>query len=260
MKFAKYHGLGNDFIIIESGNFNHSQTAINLCDRHIGVGADGLIIVKSEPLTMIFYNMDGTEGTMCGNGLRCFGQYCLDNKIVTSDNLAVKTKSGMKHLTYLQKGLWKSDLGEPSFDPKLMDIQTPLADFLNQPIMGFRVSAVFTGTTHAVVFVLNVDSEQVTEMGEKFSEHPLFLAQTNVNFVQVIDRMNFKVRTYERGVGWTLACGTGAAASFIIGRLKDYCGDQVNIHFLLGKLYLEIDELEHIYLTGPAEKICTGEF
>jgi diaminopimelate epimerase len=260
MKFAKYHGLGNDFIIMKSGNYDYSQVAINLCDRHIGVGADGLIVVYQEPLTMRFFNMDGSEGTMCGNGLRCFGEYCYQNKLVSSDSFDVYTKAGVKSLERIADGLWKSNLGKPSYSSDLMDIKTPQSDFLNQSIMGMRVSAVHTGTTHIVTFVLNIDSEQVLEMGPKLSEYPLFSKQANINFVQVMDRNHFKIRTYERGVGWTLACGTGAAASFIIGKSKDYCADKVKIQVLLGEMLLEQNEQEEILLTAPAEKICEGEF
>ncbi|MGD9605365.1 MAG: diaminopimelate epimerase [Bacilli bacterium] len=260
MKFAKYHGLGNDFIVIEEGPYNYARLAIDLCDRHIGVGADGLIVVAKNPLVMLFYNMDGTEGTMCGNGLRCFGQYCIDNQIVAGPEIFVRTKAGMRSLQYLGNNLWRSGLGKPSFDPKIMNIATNENEFLNEPLLGVRVSAVFTGTTHAVVFVLNIDSIQVNELGEKIATHPLFREQTNVDFVQVVDRSNFIVRTYERGVGWTLACGTGAAASFIVGHKKDYCGDEVSVHFALGHLLVQINKEDEIYLTGPATKIFTGDY
>ncbi|HOH18686.1 MAG TPA: diaminopimelate epimerase, partial [Bacilli bacterium] len=260
MKFAKYHGLGNDFIIIEDGPYDYSQLAVDLCDRHIGVGADGLIIVNREPLVMGFYNMDGSEGTMCGNGLRCFAQYCMDNGIVTADEFIVRTKAGLRKMQYLGNNLWQTSLGKPEFDPKLMDIATKAPQFINEPMLGVRVSAVFTGTTHAVVFVLNINSAEVSDLGERISNHSLFLKQTNVNFVQVLDRMNFSVRTYERGVGWTLACGTGAAAGFVMGHLKDYCDDAVNIHFALGHLHVQQTENGELLLTGPAEKICTGDF
>ena len=260
MKFSKYHGLGNDFIIIEEGPYDYANLALDICDRHIGVGADGLIVVNADPLVMTFYNMDGTEGTMCGNGLRCFGQYCMDNHLVTKTQFEVRTKSGMKSLQYLGDNIWQSRLGIPNFDPKIMNIATNEPQFINEPLLGMRVSAVFTGTTHVVVFVLNINSEQVLELGEKICNHPIFQSQTNVNFVQVVDRMNFIVRTYERGVGWTLACGTGAAASFVIGRLKDYCGNEVNIQFALGHVRVKQDENQEIILIGPAQKICFGEY
>lgn len=260
MKFNKYHGLGNDFIIVEEQPLDYSELAKKICDRHIGVGADGLIIVKKNPLTMLFYNADGSEGTMCGNGLRCFGKYCQDHKVGSGPLLEVQTLAGPKTVEFLKDNLFKTNLGKPIFDPEIMQIHTTEREFLNQPLFGVRVSAVFTGAIHAVVFVLNADSVQVQELGQRISNHPIFGDRANVDFVQVIDRGNFSVRTYERGVGWTMACGTCAAASFIIGKSKGYCDDEVTVSFPLGKVFIQGNEDGEIFLTGPAEKICSGDF
>jgi len=260
MKFHKYHGLGNDFIIVEEQPLDYSELAKKICDRHLGIGADGLIIVKKNPLTMLFYNADGSEGTMCGNGLRCFGKYCKDQSVAPGPVLAVNTLAGLKTVEFLDGDLYKTNLGKPIFDPEIMGIHTTDREFLNQPLFGVRISAVFTGAIHAVVFVLNVDSVQVQELGERISNHPIFGDRANVDFVQVVDRDNFLVRTFERGVGWTLACGTGAAASFVIGKAKGYCDDEVSVSFPLGKVFVRSNQNGEILLTGPAEKICSGEF
>ncbi len=260
MKFNKYHGLGNDFIIVEEQTLDYSELAKKVCDRHIGVGADGLIIVKKDPLTMLFYNADGSEGTMCGNGLRCFGKYCKDHKVALGPLLEVQTLAGIKTVEFLKDDLYKTNLGKPVFDSEIMQIHNTESKFLNQPLFGVRVSAVFTGAIHAVVFVLNVDSVQVQELGERISNHPIFGDRANVDFVQVIDRENFLVRTYERGVGWTMACGTGAAASFVIGKNKGYCDEEVTVSFPLGKVLVQSHADGEILLTGPAKKICSGDF
>lgn len=260
VNFNKYHGCGNDFIIIDyQEGLDFSDFAKKVCHRYIGIGADGLIVVKKDPLEMIFYNQDGSRGTMCGNGIRCFGKYCLENKIVTNNEFAVQTLAGVMLLTTDKKNI-KVNMGVPSYSTEKLQMNVTTPSFVHQYLYNYMVSAVFIGTIHVVVFVDDLEEIIKTDLGAKICYDPIFKDHANVDFVEVVDRNNFKVRTYERGVGWTLACGTGASASFVIGHLDNKCDGHVNIHFPYGVLYIEKDLDNNIFMSGGAEKICSGVY
>lgn len=259
VKFSKYHGLGNDFIIVDDYDekFNYSILAKAVCNRNTGIGADGLIAVLKDPLAMIYYNQDGSEGTMCGNGLRCFSKYVTDNKIVTEDKFNVYTYAGKYHVEMV-KNLVKVEFPKVSLDPKRIDIDTDLPEFLNQKVMDSTCYAAFSGVSHLVVFV--EDFKSIDEAYAKaLHEHPLFKSKINVNFVKIIKRNIINILTYERGVGYTLACGTGAVASFKICRMLELVDPLVTVKYQVGDLTLEeVDD--RIFFTGPAIKIASGVF
>lgn len=258
IKFSKYHGLGNDFIIVDyQEHIDYHLFAKKVCNRQLGIGADGLIVCKLQPLEMLFYNQDGSRGTMCGNGMRCFGKYLLDKRYIKKSNFLVQTLAGKIKVTINDDRI-SVNMGKPIFTTKDLKINTNLDVFLNQELLGVRVSSVFIGTIHTVVFVEDLKTVLNNDLGYRICHHPIFAVQTNVNFVEVKDNQNFKVRTYERGVGWTLACGSGACASFIIGKLENKCQDNVFVNFVNG--YLQIQEIEDgsILMCGPAVKVASG--
>jgi len=258
IKFSKYHGCGNDFIIIdENEELDYQILAPKICNRYIGIGADGLIVVKKKKLEMLFYNNDGSISTMCGNGIRCFAKYCLDNNIVNEKNFDVITKAGLINIEEVSPDKYLVNIGKPSFKTSDLKMNTNLSSYLKQNLFNTEVSSVLIGTVHTVVFVERLEEVIKTDLGEKICNAEVFTDKTNVNFVEVIDKDNFKVRTYERGVGWTHACGTGACASFIIGSLENKCNNEVNIHFKYGSLKISKRD-EDIYMCGPAVKIASG--
>lgn len=259
VKFSKYHGLGNDFIIVDDyeEEFDYSHLARAICNRNTGIGADGLIAVLKDPLAMIYYNQDGSVGSMCGNGLRCFSKYVTDKKIVTEDKFNVYTYAG-KYPVEMVKDLVKVEFPNISLDPKMIDIDTDLPEFLNKKVMDSICYAVFSGVSHLVVFV--EDFKDIKESYAKaLHEHPLFKSKINVNFVKIIERNLINILTYERGVGYTLACGTGSVASFKICRMLDLVDPLITVKYQVGDLILEeVDD--RIFFTGPAIKIASGVF
>ncbi len=263
MKFCKYHGCGNDFIITDyvEGE-NYSALAQKWCDRKTGIGADGFIAVKKNPLEMVFYNMDGSRAPMCGNGIRCFAAYCVRKKIISLDEFDVKTLAGVMKIKITDKRDFsvQVDMGSPVFDNKVFaaaDDKNYFGRVIDVAGRSIKIYSMFMGTVHTVVFV--DDSSDVTSSyADAICNHKLFTQKTNVNFVKVIDRTNFEVVTYERGVGWTCACGTGACAAFVAGGMLGLCDDYVNVRLKYGTLKIEKKD-KNIFMTGPASFVFEGQ-
>lgn len=264
--YSKYHGCGNDFII---GRFdeeiNYSDFSKKVCNRHTGIGADGLLIAKvsdDKALEMIFYNADGSRAPMCGNGIRCFAYFCLKEKIIDVNEFEINTLAGKMAIKVLSKEPFRSivNLGKPIFDSKTLDINTSKEVFLDEMIMvngwQIKVDAVFMATHHLVVIVENLEEVIKSDLGERLSENRLFTTGINVNFVQIINREKIIMKTYERGVGWTLACGTGASASFVILNKKDLCGEKVAVQLELGELTISYNNNKEVLMEGPA--VCVA--
>lgn len=262
MNISKYDGLGNTFAITKYiHNKDFKNLAIKVCNDS-QFNTDGLIIVKENPLEMLFYNRDGTSAPMCGNGIRAFSLYLKDKQIIpnTLNNFNVKTKAGIMKVEVVQNKpfLCKVNMGKPVFNHnilKLKDTGPLISRKLSINNKEIDISIVFMGTIHTVVFVKNATEMVGNVLGEKICNHPLFLEKTNVNFVSVNSKEEIVVRTYERGVGYTKACGTGCAASFVIGKLL--CNLNKQIIVLLQEGYLILEELgekgeEEIFMTGPA--------
>ncbi|MGL6064405.1 MAG: diaminopimelate epimerase [Fusobacteriaceae bacterium] len=269
MKFEKYHGLGNDFIIIKEQDIlgeNYNQLALEICERKTGLGADGLIISSEKDGIpwMKFYNSDGTEDTMCGNGIRCFSYFLRTHKIVKKDNFLVYTGSGIKDISVFENnGSFFSvvNMGEASFHPK--DVPTTTKDEIYNKIKiidnkEYRFSALSTGTPHVVVFVEKVSDELAIKLGPLFNDNTIFPEEASINFAEIIDRKNIKILTYERGVGLTLACGTGSCASVVLGVRLGLLDNEVLVAHKLGNLKIEIKE--SIFMTGPAIRVGYGEY
>lgn len=246
MKFEKYHGLGNDFLITEDLSIvGNSELIKSVCNRYTGIGSDGLIIVKKDPLEMIFYNQDGTRGEMCGNGIRCFSYYCYNHNLVDSNNFECHTLDGVKHLEI------KSD--SPFIVKVKMGEMIDKIESINIEFNGkqYLVYSLNFGVPHAVIYT----TEEITEeLGKYISNHPYFVNKTNVNFVNIIDENNIKIITSERGVGFTKACGTGSCSSVVVSKKLGLVKNEVFVHQALGKLLITIED-NNIYMEGPSKKV-----
>ena len=266
IKFQKYHACGNNFIIIEDQNLTYDEyqkLAIKMCNYNTGIGADGLIIVKTNPLEMVFYNQDGTRGKMCGNGVRCFGKYVLDNIYPDKEKLLIQTLAGEITIDVINKDpiLFRVDMGKPSFDKKTIGMyeEYRLEETIVFENKQYQIYNLFMGVTHTVVFVDNIEKTFQTKLGEYICYHPMFVDRTNVDFVEIISRNEIKMKTYERGVGWTLACGTGSCAALVIGNKYNLLDDSIRVNFEIEQIRLE-KQNENIILFAKAERICKGEY
>lgn len=263
LHFSKYHGCGNDFVVIDyKEGTNYSDLAIKLCNRKIAVGADGLVVVKLDPLEMIFYNADGSRAPMCGNGIRCFARYVYEHKIVNSNVFDVLTLAGVMKIEIVdtKNFLVKVNMGSPIFTNESIKASDNLSYFGRDiTIDGINVKfySLFMGTIHTVVFVDKLDEIIKTNVGQNLCNHPLFKEKTNVNFAQKIDDNNFLIKTYERGVGWTCACGTGVCATYVVAKKLGLCKDYLNGHIEYGMLHIEGND--NIFMTGPATKVFESE-
>jgi len=263
--FAKYHGLGNDFVVVdydEVDTFNLEKLAKSLCDRHTGIGADGLIIVKLRPLEMLFYNSDGSTAKMCGNGIRCLAHYLYTSGLDASE-FKVKTEAGniQVEITGEEPFFAKVNMGNPDFTPANIPVITDKPEFILQTVnvdgKEIVLSSVFMGTVHTVVFVDDIEVVDVEKIGKSISNLSVFPDYTNVNFVQIIDDNTLCVCTYERGAGPTLACGTGCCAAAVVANKLGYTGTEVKVELALGCLEVEITT-EGICLLGPAVRVYDG--
>lgn len=260
IKFSKYHGLGNDFILTRyMEGINIPEFVQACCDRHTGIGADGMIFVKDNPLEMIYYNQDGSRAPMCGNGIRCFASYCFDEGICTDEILPIQTLAGQKVVKRISTSPFEVcvDMEKPIFSNEKIDVDYG-ENVWKRNVCGVDTYSLFMATTHTVVFVDDAFDKKNIELGKMICHDPLFKKQTNVNFVQVIDSGHIVVMTYERGCGITLACGTGACASVVVAHRLHLVNEICDVKLKIGHLKIEIED--HVYMTGPAKKICEGEY
>lgn len=267
--FSKYHGCGNDFIILTeeaASGRSYPELAKQICHRALGIGADGLIIVKQNPLEMVYYNSDGSRAPMCGNGIRCFAKYCFDEGICKEDEYFVETLAGTMGVRIVEQEpfLVEIKMGKPNFEPESCKIETDEGDFLKKKLQLkdqiIEVSSCFMGTIHTVVWVEQLEDVNLEKLGEVISNHPIYTEKTNVNMVQIIDRKTLKLMTYERGAGMTYACGTGACASVVIGALEGKCEKEADVILPYGKLHIVQKQDDEVMMTGPAVKIGQGCF
>ncbi|PKK99237.1 MAG: diaminopimelate epimerase [Tenericutes bacterium HGW-Tenericutes-2] len=264
MKFQKYHGTGNDFIMVSFIPSNPEELAKNICDRHFGIGADGLIYPSESSVADIkfnYYNSDGSIAPMCGNGMRCFVQYLLDNQMINKHSFNVETLAGIIHVEYNPESkLIKINLGKPIFKLEEPNVSTPIHEFKQQALsISGNIIKFYTinmGTLHTVLYVTpNMD---IKSIGPELSKNKFFPKHSNVNFVEVIDQNTQKITTFERGAGWTLSCGTGTAASAVVSRKLGLVNEVVQSIVPGGVLNVYVEE--EIKLEGPAKRIATGEY
>ena len=275
MRFTKMHGLGNDFVVIEDGpveSQDYRDLALRLCDRHFGVGADGLIITGRDSECDVFMriiNSDGTEPEMCGNGIRCVAKYAWERGLVNKHLFSVKTLAGpIFPEVYTEDGQVtrvKVDMGEPVLKPRdipvLLDMERTRESTLSACGRDFTFTPVSMGNPHCVIFVDELSRVPVAEWGPAIENHPLFPRKTNVEFVQVLSSGEMRMKVWERGAGETLACGTGACATLVAAVLTGRTGRQAVVHLQGGVLFIDWSEANnHVNMTGPAAEVFTGEW
>ncbi len=275
MRFVKMHGCGNDFVMFngfqEAPIEKPGVLAAAVCRRGFGIGADGLILclpAKNGDFEMRIFNVDGSEAEMCGNGIRCAAIFAQQQGITDKNELEVVTKAGIIRPKIIKntpkEKLVRVDMGKPHL--KGVEIPCTLKGdrLLEQPIEvgeeDYLFSAVSMGNPHCVIFIDGkVAKFPVTTVGPKIEAHPYFPAKTNVEFVEVMDDHNVKMRVWERGCGETLACGTGACATAVAAILSGRCQDYVYVELNGGTLEIEYQEGGRVYMTGPVEKVFSGE-
>jgi len=274
MEFSKVQGLGNDFIIIkdlkEKIN-DYATLAKKVCHRNFGVGGDGLMVVlpsDKADFRMRIINSDGSEPEMCGNGIRCFAKYVYDEGLTKKEDLTVETLAGIiRPKLIIENGqvkLVRVDMGEPRLlrqeIPAQGDVNTKVVnELLTVGDKEFAITCVSMGNPHCIIFTGNADA-LVDKYGPLAEVHPFFPRKTNVEFVEVLNKNEVKMRVWERGAGITLACGTGACATTVACVLNGKTERRVTVHLLGGDLEIEwSEENNRIYMTGPAERVFDGK-
>lgn len=267
MYFTKAHGLGNDFVITDGrrGVCSNQLPALTreICNRRTGVGADGLIFVRESEscdVRMQLFNSDGSEAEMCGNGVRCFAKYVYDKGIVKKERFSVETLAGPQLIEVVTEGgrvaAARVNMGRPERKKPLIPMLGEGECVLEKLNVGGHVltfSAVLLGVPHAAVFVEKIpEYEELCHIGRAIETLPIFPKRINVNFTRVIDNANIEVRTWERGCGATLACGTGSSSAAVCSAIAGFTGRHVTVHLELGTLDILWDTDGSVYMTGPA--------
>lgn len=276
MKFTKMQGLGNDFVIIDARDLTLPEDLAawsrGLCDRHFGIGADGVMLVlpsDQADIRMVILNSDGSEAEMCGNGIRCFAKFVYEEGIVTQNPMTVETLAGIMVPEVVTDDtgrvtLVTVDMGEPilarSEIPMLGESEQAVAETIFVDETPFTITAVSMGNPHCVTFVDDITKAELEKWGPLMERSSYFPKKTNVEFVQPLSRQEVIMRVWERGASITMACGTGACATAVACVLNGLTERQVTIHLDGGDLQIHWEEASnHVFMTGAAETVFTGE-
>ncbi|MGB4728344.1 MAG: diaminopimelate epimerase [Thermogutta sp.] len=274
MRFTKMHGIGNDYIFVDCFHETLAEApetlAAKVSERHFGIGGDGLILILPSNVAdarMRIFNADGSEAEMCGNGVRCVAKYVYEHGIAKRNPLTIETGRGVLtlHLEVKDDRVQSVtvDMGEPILDPARIPVRlngTVIEHPINMDGVDLAITCVSMGNPHCVIFRPEIDDLLVTQIGPKLERHPLFPNRTNVEFVQVLSPSEVRMRVWERGSGETLACGTGACAVCVAGVLAGRLDRKVLVHLLGGDLQIEWRSDGHVFMTGPATEVFTGEW
>jgi len=278
IRFSKMEGLGNDFIVMDDRNgsidagISYSALSKILCDRHFGIGGDGIILVnpsKDHDIRFVIYNSDGSRADMCGNGMRCFAKYLYEKKIIDNKQIRVQTDAGtvVPEVVADASGRVTSvrvDMGPPVLPCRDVPFISDKNTAIDEPVdmadgTTVTLTAVGMGNPHAVVFVEDLSEVDVAGQGRAIEIHPRFPAKTNVEFIQVIDDQTLKMKVWERGAGMTLACGTGACAALTAAHVTGRTGNRATVMLDGGDLSIFWDKTTgHLFKTGPARLVFEG--
>lgn len=279
MKFAKLEGLGNDYLFTEDTPKNPSRAARLLCDRHYGIGADGLVLIippddpKDSDIQIRIFNPDGSEAEMCGNAIRCLGKYLFDRGKTKKQKLKVQTLAGIIPTVLMVRDgrvyRVKADMGEPMLEKSRIPMQSMPGEehstAINEKIFlddhkSFEFTGVSMGNPHAIIWVDDVENFDAKDVGPKIETNSMFPNRINVHFIQMVDEDLIRQKSWERGVGETLACGTGASASVVAGVLAGKIKRKSKVEFPGGILEIYWSEKDnHVYMTGPCKDVFEGE-
>jgi len=273
IQFTKMHGIGNDFVLVNGFEqpLPHEQLpelSKAMCDRRMGIGSDGLIVAEpgeTAPFQMRMFNPDGSESEMCGNGIRCFAKFVRDEGLTTAKTIPVETGAGLLQLDLTEDDLVTVDMGLARLKRGEIGMSgCPEETFQGQAIevegQVFHGTAVSMGNPHLVLIVPDVSVIPLAYLGPKLETHELFPLRVNVHFVEVLDRRSIKQRTWERGAGATLACGTGACAAGVATFLAEMTDRSVTVHLPGGALQIEYVNEGRVLMTGPAETVFVGSW
>lgn len=275
INFTKMQGLGNDFVVLDYEEYKKTnktpqELALKLCDRHFGIGADGLIIVnpdtKDTDIGWIFYNNDGSIAQMCGNGIRCFAKYVFEKGYVNKKEFSVETKAGTIIPKILDNGLVRVNMSQPILEPEKIPVK--VNNNLNFEVVvsdrTFIANAVSMGNPHCIIITDENTKELALKYGREIETHSLFPEKTNVEFIKILSRDEINLDVWERGCAITLACGTGACASVTAAILNGLCDNKVKVNLPGGQLLIEwdgnINDTKHdIFMSGRADYSFTGQ-
>lgn len=274
MKFTKMHGCGNDYVYVngfEERIEDPASLAVEISDRHFGVGSDGLILIlpsEKADFRMRMFNSDGSEAEMCGNGIRCVAKYVYDHWMTEETRLRIETLGGVKTLELdVSDGKMQAatvDMGVPGLDRAAIPMTGPPGRVIDEELSAggrtFKVTCASMGNPHCIVLVDDTDNYPVERYGPLIECHERFPSKANVEFVEVLSDDEVKLRVWERGSGETLACGTGASATVVACSLTGKTGREITAHLTGGDLLLKWAEDDHVYMTGPATEVFSGEW
>ena len=278
MQFTKMHGIGNDYIYIDCFKEcvipeDMIDEIVAMSDRHKGIGGDGVIFIMPSDVAdakMRMFNADGSEGKMCGNGIRCVGKYVYEHGISKNNPLTIETASGIKTLSLeLIQGNVNTvtvDMGSPILDSKLIPVALDIEQVINYPLVinnqEYLITCVSMGNPHCVIFTDGIDYLDLESIGPLFENNQIFPERTNTEFIEVIDDKTMKMRVWERGSGETLACGTGASASVVAAIYNNIFKRDQEIKVILkgGELYITLTQDNHVFMRGSATEVFTGEY
>ncbi|MDN3510203.1 MAG: diaminopimelate epimerase [Candidatus Jettenia sp.] len=275
MRFTKMHGIGNDYVYIncfEEEVKEPAKLAPSMSDRHFGIGSDGIILILPSAVAdckMRIFNADGSEAQMCGNGVRCVAKYVYDHNITRNNPLTVETLAGIKSIKLFTDNGRVSGAKVNMGKPRLLRSEIPMlgkeTSVIDEPLtisngISWRITCVSMGNPHGIIFVDNLDLVDISKHGIEIERHYIFPERINVHFVQIHNPKEVTMRTWERGSGITLACGTGASAVCVAGVLNKKTERKILAHLPGGDLKLEWTEDGNVYMTGPATEVFTGEW
>lgn len=276
MRFTKMQGAGNDYVYINGFQervSDPSSLAVAVSDRHFGIGADGLVLILPSEIAdvrMRMFNADGSEAQMCGNAIRCVAKYAWDHGLTAANPMRIQTEAGIKEIqVFLGADGWvnraRVNMGTPILDGPTIPIAIAKDRIINEPIASasgtYTITGVSMGNPHVTIYVDDVAKVDLERVGPELERHPLFPQRMNVHFVQIGSPSELTMRTWERGSGITLACGTGASAVCVAGVLTGRSQRKVLIHLYGGDLELEWNERDNrVYMTGPAVEVFSGDW
>ncbi|MEW5921863.1 MAG: diaminopimelate epimerase [Bacillota bacterium] len=276
ISFTKMQGLGNDFIVINNIKYGlageyYAARASRLCDRHFGIGADGLAVIErgeKTPFYMRIFNADGSEAEMCGNAIRCLARYLWERGLCEEPVFSIETGAGLKEVSLLLQGTAvqtvKVDMGAPLLESTAIPVSGPARRVINETVRVEGEELVFTavsmGNPHCVIFLPSFEDISWQRWGEMLENNPLFPRRTNVEFVRVLNPAEVEVKVWERGAGPTLACGTGACAVVVAGVITGRLRSPVRVHLPGGALNISWEEGAGVTMEGPAEEVYSGNF
>lgn len=276
VRFSKMHGAGNDYVYIDATKSEPDapeSLAVEISDRHFGVGSDGLVLIlpsDKADFRMRMFNSDGSEAEMCGNATRCIGKYVYEKGLTDKTSLSLETKGGIKSLfLHVEDGKVASvtvDMGEPILTPELIPVRSDGKESKiseTECVCGkeYAITTVSMGNPHAVIFVDTITDDMVLAEGPRLEIADIFPRKSNIEFAKILDRNNIEMRVWERGTGETLACGTGACATAVAAVLNGLADRDVSLHLRGGVLQIYWNpDTNHVMMTGPAQFICDGTY